>query len=97
GRRPAVLMQNSGLGYGLNVITSLHMIYAIPLPLVLTWRGFRDDAAEHDVIGPALPGLLDVIGIPCRKLTDPSYDTRWLLATAVKLSAPAALLITEPS
>lgn len=97
GRRPVVLMQNSGLGYGLNVITSLHMIYDIPLPLVITWRGYRDDAVEHDVIGPALPALLDVIGIPYRRMVDPGYDTTWLLAKAHKLSCPAALLITEPS
>lgn len=97
GRRPVVLMQNSGLGYGLNVITSLHLIYGIPLPLVITWRGYRDDAVEHDVIGPALPALLDVIGIPYRRMVDASYDTEWLLAETTKLSGPAALLITEPS
>lgn len=97
GRRPVVLMQNSGLGYGLNVITSLHLIYDMPLPLIITWRGYRDDAVEHDVIGPALPALLDVVGIPYRRMVDASHDTQWLLAKATKLSGPAALLITELS
>lgn len=97
GRHPVALMQNSGLGYCLNVITSLHMVYAIPLPLVITWRGHRDDAVEHDVIGPVLPGLLDAVGIPYRTLADPASDAEWLLATAAKLSGPAALLVTEAS
>ncbi|WP_225987419.1 thiamine pyrophosphate-binding protein [Streptomyces spectabilis] len=52
GARTAVLMQNSGLGYCLNVLTSFTLIYDVHLPLVVSWRGHDgNDAVEHDVIG----------------------------------------------
>ncbi|MEV5844048.1 thiamine pyrophosphate-binding protein [Streptomyces sp. NPDC051985] len=65
GARPVVLMQNSGLGYCLNVLTSFNLIYGVHLPLVVSWRGHdANDAVEHDVIGRELTRLLDVFGLP---------------------------------
>jgi phosphonopyruvate decarboxylase len=65
GARPIVLMQNSGLGYSLNVLTSFNLIYDVHLPIVVSWRGHDgNDAVEHDVIGRELTRLLDVFGIP---------------------------------
>lgn len=63
GRRSAVLMQNSGLGYSLNALTSLNLIYKIPALLVITYRGFGPDAPEHLVMGKACEGLLREVGI----------------------------------
>jgi len=63
GRPSFVLMQNSGLGYCLNVITSLNMIYGLALPLVVSWRGRHEDAVEHDVIGARLPDLVASLGL----------------------------------
>lgn len=51
GKKPAVLIQNSGLGYSLNVLTSLNLIYKIPVLAVVTWRGHGPDAPEHIVMG----------------------------------------------
>jgi sulfopyruvate decarboxylase subunit alpha len=39
GRRPALLMQNSGLGNCINALASLDMLYGIPLLMVLSHRG----------------------------------------------------------
>ncbi len=65
GKLPLVMMQNSGLGYCLNVITSFNLIYEVNLALVVSWRGFEGkDAVEHDVIGRTLTDLLDVLDIP---------------------------------
>jgi sulfopyruvate decarboxylase subunit alpha len=65
GARPVVLMQNSGLGYSLNVLTSFNLIYDVHLPVVVSWRGHGgNDAVEHDVIGRELTRLLDVFGLP---------------------------------
>jgi sulfopyruvate decarboxylase subunit alpha len=65
GARPVVLMQNSGLGYSLNVLTSFNLIYDVHLPLVVSWRGHDgNDAVEHDVIGRELTRLLDVFHLP---------------------------------
>ncbi|GAA1083073.1 thiamine pyrophosphate-binding protein [Kitasatospora arboriphila] len=66
GAKPVVLMQNSGLGYSLNVLTSLNLIYDVHVPLVVSWRGHDgNDAVEHDIIGRELTNLLDV------------FDLRW--------------------
>ncbi|WP_250306256.1 thiamine pyrophosphate-binding protein [Streptomyces sp. A 4/2] len=65
GAHPVVLMQNSGLGYSLNVLTSFNLIYDVHLPIVVSWRGYEGkDAVEHDVIGRELTRLLDVFGLP---------------------------------
>ncbi|MBW5420704.1 hypothetical protein GKQ77_03850 [Streptomyces sp. BG9H] len=65
GAKTVVLMQNSGLGYSLNVLTSFTLIYDVHLPLVVSWRGHDgNDAVEHDVIGRELTHLLDVFDLP---------------------------------
>ena len=65
GRKPVVLMQNSGLGNSLNAIVSLNQIYRQPFLMVVTWRGFEGkDAPEHLVMGEAMPAILDAIRLP---------------------------------
>ena len=63
GKRSAVLMQNSGLGYSLNVLTSLNLIYKIPVLCLITYRGFGPDAPEHIVMGKSCEALLKEIGV----------------------------------
>ncbi|MBI3316344.1 MAG: sulfopyruvate decarboxylase subunit alpha [Candidatus Omnitrophica bacterium] len=63
GKQPAVLMQNSGLGYSLNVLTSLNLIYKIPVLCLITYRGLGPDAPEHWVMGKSCVALLKEIGI----------------------------------
>jgi len=64
GRRPAVMLQSSGLGNSLNAITSLLIPYQIPLVMVISMRG---DASEWNAaqvpMGRALPAILDALGI----------------------------------
>ena len=65
GQKPVVLMQNSGLGYCLNVITSLNMIYKIPTLIVVSWRGYMGkDAPEHLVMGDICTELCKTSKIP---------------------------------
>ena len=65
GRRSVVLMQNSGLGYSLNALTSLNLIYKIPLLLIVGYRGYQGkDAPEHLVMGAHCEALLREIGVP---------------------------------
>lgn len=69
GRRPAVLIQNSGLGVCLNALVSLNLIYEIPALLVTSWRGQDGkDAPEHIIMGRITPATLDLIGLPWRLL-----------------------------
>lgn len=63
GRRAAVLMQNSGLGYSLNALTSLNLIYNIPALCLVAYRGLGPDAPEHLVMGKSCENLLKEIGI----------------------------------
>ncbi len=64
GKKPAVLIQNSGLGYSLNVLTSLNLIYKIPILAVVTWRGHGPDAPEHIVMGASCLKIMEDVGIP---------------------------------
>ena len=64
GRWPAALMQNSGIGYCLNALTSLNLIYKIPLLLIVGYRGYQaKDAPEHLVMGGHCEALLREVGI----------------------------------
>ena len=95
GFKPVVLMQNSGLGYCLNVITSLNLIYDV---LVVSWRGHDgNDAVEHDVIGRELTNLLDVFGLAHRLFEpeDPDASVRACLADAHDGRRTSVLIVKE--
>ena len=99
GRRPVVVMQNSGLGTSLNALASLSLMYGLPALLIVTWRGFGGkDAPEHLLMGEISPKLLDLLGIPYRVLHSESADE--LLAWARKemdaRETPVALLVPPP-
>lgn len=95
GRRPVVLMQNSGLGYCLNVLTSLTLVYDVHPFLVVSWRGHDGtDAVEHDVIGRELLPLLGVLGIGHVLLDHDDVDGSVGEACALHASGrPVALLV----
>lgn len=96
GRRPVVVMQNSGFGVSLNAIGSLQAIYEIPCLMIVTWRG-KDgqDAPEHLVMGQAMPAILDAMQIPARVLTSESLaaDVDWARATLDLTPGPVALVV----
>ena len=96
GRRPAVLMQNSGLGTSLNALASLALMYGIPSLLVVTWRGHEGkDAPEHILMGVISPGLLEMLGIPYRVVSAPSLgsDVAWAAAEMDARMQPIALVV----
>src|SRR5262250_2298298 len=96
GRRPAVLMQNSGLGTSLNALASLSLMYGLPALLVVTWRGYQGkDAPEHILMGEISPKLLTLCGIPHRVLAAESLeaDLAWAVAEMEQSLQPVALLV----
>jgi phosphonopyruvate decarboxylase len=96
GRRPVVLMQNSGLGTSLNALASLSLMYGLPALLVVTWRGFQGkDAPEHILTGAISPSLLDLLGVPHRILAAGSLDTdlAWAVGLMNARRSPVALLV----
>ena len=96
GRRPVVLMQNSGLGTSLNALASLSLMYGFPALLLVTWRGFAGkDAPEHILMGEISPRLLELLGIPHRVLAADSLerDLSWARAEMESRMQPVALLV----
>ena len=96
GRRPAVLMQNSGLGTSLNALASLALMYGLPSLLLVTWRGHRGkDAPEHILTGEISPRLLELLKIPHRVLAADTLeaDLAWGAETMDRLMQPIALLV----
>ena len=65
GRRPLVLMQNSGLGNCVNALASLTRLYELPLFLLMSHRGgVTERIVAQKPMGAAAPAVLDVLGIP---------------------------------
>jgi phosphonopyruvate decarboxylase len=96
GRRPAVLMQNSGLGTSLNALASLALMYGLPSLLLVTWRGHRGkDAPEHILTGEISPRLLELLKIPHRVLAADTLETdlAWAVETMDRAMQPVALLV----
>jgi phosphonopyruvate decarboxylase len=96
GRRPMVLMQNSGLGTSLNALVSLSLMYRLPTLVLATWRGHGGkDAPEHLLMGEISPRLLELIRIPHRVLSAETVadDVAWGRAESERLQQPVALLL----
>ncbi len=96
GRRPLVLMQNSGLGTSMNALASMALMYGIPMLLVVTWRGYEGkDAPEHILTGAITPRHLELMGIPHRVLSvaSASDDVAWAAREMDTRSQPVALLV----
>ena len=96
GRRPCVLMQNSGLGTSLNALASLSLMYGLPALLVVTWRGHEGkDAPEHILTGAITPKLLDLLGIPHRVLSaeTAAADIAWAAQEMDARKQPVAIVV----
>ncbi len=96
GRRPALLIQNSGLGVGFNALASLHLLYRIPCLIVASWRGYQGkDAPEHLITGETTPPLLEMLKIPYEILEPDRMagQLRKLAATMDETRRPVALLV----
>ncbi len=65
GRKPAMVIQSTGLGNSLTVLSSLHKTYQLPLPILASWRGvYKENIPAQVHFGKSLPGVLDNMGIP---------------------------------
>jgi phosphonopyruvate decarboxylase len=96
GRRPCVLMQNSGLGTSLNALASLSLMYGLPALVVVTWRGYEGkDAPEHILTGRITPNILDLLEIPYRVLSAESAaaDVAWAAKEMDTRMQPVALIV----
>jgi len=98
GKKPAVLMQNSGFGNSIGALTSLPLLYKIPMLLLISWRGCQGkDAPEHLIIGRDTIKLLRDVGIPTQILS--KRKTEKAISTAVRAmeeqQVPVAIVIRK--
>jgi len=64
GKKPVILMQNSGLGNSINAIKSLLELYDIPVIFIMSHRGGKDEKILAQIpMGKIINKLLEVIGI----------------------------------
>ncbi|NPV61861.1 MAG: sulfopyruvate decarboxylase subunit alpha [Methanotrichaceae archaeon] len=65
GKRPALLMQNSGLGNCINALASLDFLYQIPLLMIISHRGSAGEKIIGQVpMGRLTPRILQAMDIP---------------------------------
>jgi len=64
GKKPAILMQNSGLGNSVNVLASLYELYGIPILMIMSHRGTKGEFMGAQIpMGKATTGVLDALNI----------------------------------
>jgi phosphonopyruvate decarboxylase len=99
GKKPMVLMQNSGLGVSVNALASLHWLYEIPVLLVISWRGEdRSDAPEHWMMGEIMKPMLELMQVPSRVVSvEPGVSmadhVAWAHTQLEKTKRPVALIV----
>ena len=98
GRRPVLVMQNSGLGNCINALCSLTKYYAIPLTLMISHRGqLGERIGAQTPMGLATTRILEALDIPYFELESDMDLVRVpeFVEYAHVLSAPVAIL-TKP-
>lgn len=64
GKRPGILMQNSGLGNSVNALASLFELYKIPVLMIMSHRGTEGEFMSAQVpMGRATPMVMDALNI----------------------------------
>ena len=64
GKRPAIVMQNSGIGNCVNAIASLLNYYRLPLVFIVSHRGSEGEKIEAQIpMGEATKSLLDAVKV----------------------------------
>lgn len=96
GRRPALIMQNSGLGNSINALASLDFLYKIPLIMIISHRGCEGEPIVGQIpMGNLTPRLLEVMDIarfsPMPGMAEETIIQAWELASDQR--RPVAVLL----
>ncbi|MFO0607578.1 MAG: phosphonopyruvate decarboxylase [Polyangiales bacterium] len=86
GKRAVVMFQNSGFGNTVNPLTSLNMIFKVPVLVITTLRGEPGgphDEPQHELMGQITPGLFDLMRIPWEFFPTEESEVAGVLARAV--------------
>ena len=72
GRRPAMIIQSSGLGNAINALASLSGLYRIPLVMLISQRGTTGETIQaQQPMGRLAPFLLKALDIPYYDILSP--------------------------
>jgi phosphonopyruvate decarboxylase len=86
GKRAVVMFQNSGFGNTVNPLTSLNMIFKVPVLVITTLRGEpggAHDEPQHELMGEITPGLFDLMRIPWEFFPTEESEVAAVVARAV--------------
>jgi sulfopyruvate decarboxylase beta subunit len=73
GRRPAMVVQSSGVGNMINALMSLTAFYELPLAVFVSRRGVHAEGIAAQVpMGRVLPGLIESLGLGYTNVEDVS-------------------------
>jgi sulfopyruvate decarboxylase subunit alpha len=98
GMRPALLMQNSGLGNSINALASLDLLYGIPLLMVMSHRGLEGEQMVGQVpMGRLTEPLLRAMNISSYVIGrgDRPSIIRQAWEEAIEERRPVAVLIKQ--
>lgn len=96
GCKPALLMQNSGLGNSINALASLNSLYRIPLLMIISHRGSVGEPIVGQIpMGRLTPHLLEMMEIPHfspkPEEVEETVASAWSLASAKRKQAAVLL------
>jgi phosphonopyruvate decarboxylase len=104
GKHAAVMFQNSGFGNTVNPLTSLNMIFKIPVLVIATLRGEPGgpaDEPQHDLMGKITTGLFELMQIPWEYFPQEEAEIAPVLERAVThmtgARTPYALVMKKDS
>jgi len=69
GARPAMLIQNSGLGNMINALASMSKLYSFALPIFMSWRGMESETiSAQKWMGEYVPKIMKSMDIPYHEI-----------------------------
>lgn len=96
GKSAVIFLQNSGLNNIANCQTSLNLLYKVPVFLVISWRGEKVDAPEHEIMGKNLSKFLKTLQIPFIVLSKNwKEDIKKMAYLLKKEKKPVAVVVRE--
>ncbi|AKG35037.1 phosphonopyruvate decarboxylase [Paenibacillus durus] len=88
GKKPVVLMQNSGLGNAVSPLTSLLYPFRIPLLGFVSLRGEPGvpDEPQHELMGQITPQMLELMQVEWQYLSSEMAEAKQQLLQAVRVT-----------
>lgn len=97
GKKPAILMQNSGLGNSINALKSLTELYEMPLLMIMSHRGTEGESICGQVpMGESTPRILEAMDFKFFKPETPEgayEDLQKAWTLSVEEGKPVSVLL----